>query len=285
MRTLASASFLIFVAGCSSSSTTGSAAPGGDAGATDGSAATDASMPGAGGSSNLLMAWTGKYTSNVTNLVFANFDAAAGSRCATQTIAPSCYAIDCTGSDPAPTALASGALELYDGANVVLTSSPDANGVYTTANSSSMTWNAGDAIGIRSAGAAALPMFDVALTAPPTITLTSPFVDGGAVPLDRTQPLSVTWTGSAPKVIVAASQVPTGTGSTTLLGSTRFICEFDGASGSATVPAAAIAVLSASFTGTTSLNIGGGDSKDTTVGGRALHVYAIDAQTQVATVK
>jgi hypothetical protein len=215
-------------------------------------------------------------------MAFANFDVAAGSPCATQKIAPSCWAIDCTAGGATTKAVSSGTLELYAGAQVVLSSMPDGSGIYPSVSSTSATWNAGDAIGLRSAGAA-LPKFDVAFTAPPAITLTSPVADGGPVALDRTQDLAVSWTGTAAKVIVAASQVPAG--STDLTGSARFICEFDGVSDSATVPASAIATLSATFTGATGLNIGGGDSKDVTIGTRALHAYVIDAQYQTATVK
>jgi PAB1-binding protein PBP1 len=84
-------------------------------------------------------------------------------------------------------------------------------------------------------------------------------------------------------VIVAASQTPAG--ATDLTSSTRIICEFDGTTGSATVPAAAMAALSPSFTGTTAFNVGGGVTQDKVLGSQPLHVYAINALTQVVTVK
>jgi hypothetical protein len=168
MRTARLAASLVFAVGCSSG---GSAGPQGTTDAGEAAAAdapsADAPTTEAGpeaGTPNLFIAWTGAYSTGVVNLLFANFSAAAGTRCATQSIAPSCYVIDCTSSGPVPAALSSGKLELYDGANVLLSATPNAQGIYPSTSSTTAPWKAGDSIGLRTAGDA-LPMFDVPLTA------------------------------------------------------------------------------------------------------------------------
>jgi hypothetical protein len=268
---------------CSSSSVPASPV---DGGATD-APSSDVGSPDAvsdatseAGAPNTLLAWTGNYASGVTNFVFDNFTVGAGARCATQKTG-GCYVIDCTAQGPAPTAIASGQVDLYSGAMTLLSVMPEADGVYPTTYTQGALWTAGSSIGIRSAGGS-LPKFDVPLTAPATITVTKPVPNGPDPVITRSAGLTASWSGATGKVTVAVSQTPAA--AVDLTTSVRFFCEFDGAAGTGSVPAAVTSVLSASAPAT-ALNIGGSVTADVIVGAYPLHVYALNALTFQATVK
>jgi hypothetical protein len=110
---------------------------------------------------------------------------------------------------------------------------------YAAVSGDTQFFSGGDAIAIVGAGGADLPAFAAqTVTAPSAILLTAPLCAGlVCADLDRTQDLALAWTGGGAGHVKASFETvaANATGSV--------FCTFDAASGSGTIPTAALAVL------------------------------------------
>jgi len=140
---------------------------------------------------------------------------------------------------------------------------------YTAVTGQTTLWSGGEqleAVG----GGAEVPAFDLKVTAPGYVTVTTPTwpAAGGKVPITRAQPFAVAWTGGgAGNVVVGISGIA-GAQSTSLS------CSFAPSGGSGTVPASALAKLPASPT-SASVSINASNATETVVSGWSLRVTAM----------
>jgi hypothetical protein len=110
---------------------------------------------------------------------------------------------------------------------------------YAGVSGDTQFFSGGDSIAVVGAGGADLPAFAMqTVTAPSAVVLTTPVCAGlVCADLDRTQDLAVAWTGGGAGHVKASFETvaANATGSV--------FCTFDAASGSGTIPTAALAVL------------------------------------------
>jgi len=121
-----------------------------------------------------------------------------------------------------------------------VTLEPDADNNYLAAGNIN-PWHAGQQLTVKGGGGQ-IPIFEVSVSAPTTVTLTSPAMPdlGAKITISRTTPLEVHWSGEqTEKQIGITSQVLTPTGDTT-----AFVgCHFAASETSRTIPASILGVL------------------------------------------
>ncbi|MGZ5966239.1 MAG: hypothetical protein ACXWP4_01130 [Polyangiales bacterium] len=220
-----------------------------------------------------MLLWAGNFgASRTSNLIFLNYVVEPGARCATKTDGP-CLVVNCMGTGESPRGAAAGTLTLASAGASLLTSSPKSDGTYPSTFKLGELWGAGDALKISAEGGE-IPAFSVDLTAPARPEIIEPPVDSSPV-IKRSADLVVKWKPSTGKVGVWASQVPN---TAELRTSTRFLCSFDAAAGTGTVPSSVVSTLatSASLKSVdTSLNIGGVVEQALKPGGYSVRAFAM----------
>ncbi|HEY1536477.1 MAG TPA: hypothetical protein VGF76_20795, partial [Polyangiaceae bacterium] len=110
---------------------------------------------------------------------------------------------------------------------------------YADVSGDTQFFSGGDAIGIVGAGGVDLPAFAAQMViAPSTVVLTAPLCAGlVCADLDRTQDLALAWTGGGAGHVKASFETIAANATGAVF------CTFDAASGTGTVPKAALAVL------------------------------------------
>ncbi|HEY4117079.1 MAG TPA: hypothetical protein VGM56_04465 [Byssovorax sp.] len=142
-----------------------------------------------------------------------------------------CKFIDCSNAQM-PAYVAAGTLDV-SGANSPISADPTSGGAYYFEQGSTELWNSGTDLTFKFAGSTDVPAFSLTATSPPPPLVKDPmFADFGMVPITRAAGLDVTWSGLTDELMQVAF--------TNFDGSTQLVCAFDGASGKATVPAAAL---------------------------------------------
>jgi hypothetical protein len=120
------------------------------------------------------------------------------------------------------------------GGMVDLMVTPGMDGTYPPATGTGQLYAGGETLNVTAAGDE-VPAFAQSVTAPNTVTVSSPSVASGTISVDRSAELSVTWTdGTAGEVTVRLTGFET-----TMAGGSRTVslaCTFDAASGSGTIP-------------------------------------------------
>ena len=219
----------------------------------------------------------------VTNLLFFNYDAPAGARCAI-THADPCWVIACTGTDAGadPTGSSAGALSLAkvggDAGGDLLSMNPASDGTYSGAAGTGALWVANDSLAIKAAGAT-VAAFEVDFPAAPGAVVVTDPAPSSTPSIPRSADLTVTWNKTSGKVAVGASQ-----SAGDLRTSNRFFCVFDGSTGTGTVPKASVGALQpSSGSSDTAFNIGGVVEQDVVAGGASIHAVAWNAKTFIAT--
>lgn len=237
--------------GISCSDSTSDSSSGGTDGGTDAPASPGDAGPGDAGprttspllvSSNVLKDTAGGVGD--TNLIFFN----AGSPPCPYALVGPCHTWACGARDASAVVLAAGAITL-EGGGTKLTIAPTADGTYSVDRPVGVeAWSLGAALTFKGAGGADVTAFTQVLTAPASeLTLTSPAApEPGAgvwwtMKVDRTKDLSVAW--SAPTTGVVGIGVTANIAAPTAIDATRLYCTFDASAGTATIPAAALAVL------------------------------------------
>jgi hypothetical protein len=274
---------LVLLCSCSSESTS---APTPDSGSVDTGTVDPVMDTGAETgpkTSNELLLWTGNFgATRTTNLIFQNYAVDPGARCATKVDGP-CVVVDCKGSDAAPPGVSAGTLTLTSNGTSLLTSSPKMDGSYPSSFKTGEQWDPGAALKISAEGAD-VPAFSVDFTAPSRPEITDPAVDSMPV-LNRSADFVVKWKPTTGKVGVWVSQVPN---TAELRTSTRFLCSFDAAAGTGTVPSSVVSTLqttAALKTVGTNLNIGGVVEQSLKPGGYSIRAFAMIATYLDATVE
>jgi len=305
--------FALFLLACSSSnpsnspdasgpdgSTTDAAAESGmDATAdTAGDDASEGGCPDAGAplTTNMLLLSSGNFTMSgmtQTNLLFKNFIASAGQQCfvTKQTIGDAgtgtCYVQDCRPGDAGGSAMGlnAGDITLKTSATTVTSISPNSGDNHYLAGIANTPWNPGDMLHFSAAGGCDVPAFDVPLTGPSTVVVTSPGADGG-VTIDHTMDFTVTWTPSdagSGGVTIVLEQPTTMTDPSA--SDLRVACEVPGADGTATIPAAIVGLFTTGAGSPVSFVVGGNATADVTPGGYSMHVWLVNSTSFQATVQ
>jgi hypothetical protein len=160
---------------------------------------------------------------------------------------------------------------------------PDADGVYTPKTWSTQRWKAGDTITFTAEGAA-IPAFTVTVGFHTPVVATDPLApDAGAKPaINRSTPMTFTWTSTDEKVIVMYVQVPTS--SSPMWDRRELWCIFDGAAGTGTVPATVLQHLKDGM-GYTGYSIGHYNRRCYNVGGFHVQASGVSGPHWVATVQ
>jgi hypothetical protein len=188
------------------------------------------------------------------------------------------------GATPPPKGVSAGEVTLLKSGATLLKITPAVDGTYATTVTPSADWGAGDAVTFHAAGGA-IPPFEQTLTGPGLVVLAEPVVDGGSIPLSRATDLTLRWQATAGRVSAGIGQGPSAAkNSSTAL---NIYCDFDGASGTAKIPAAALGALAptAGFTGQTTLFFGGVATTDVTPGGYSVRVQLANITPFVLTVQ
>jgi hypothetical protein len=249
---------------CSSTTNTASNAADGGGGGGEGGSATDGSAGGDGSSTvdGGSTAPTGIILVTQTHLgstfhysisaQFRGFVAPTGSGPApTQTTMGACTATviptaaDDAGPPMAVAGLNAGTLTVTGTgmpASTMLAYGPVASqqGVpgYTAASGSTQLFAAGDTMTLSGAGGADLPAFAAqSLVTPTQVLVTAPACTGTCPDLDRTQDLTVAWTGAGAGKVVVTFETISDTQAVLLQ------CRFDATAGTGTVPAALLGKL------------------------------------------
>jgi hypothetical protein len=140
---------------------------------------------------------------------------------------------------------------------------PDAMNEYMAVNGSTRAFNAGDLFHITASGSAmGVPAFDEMVTAPSDVTLTAPtFTSGEPLPIDRANPLMLTWTSGASPVgsLEVTLVAPTQAMTPTLVAQ----CRYPISAMSASIPASTLGMFAA---GTGAIAIRADDPKSLTPG-------------------
>jgi len=279
-RTLALALFLTPVAlvGCGADATVapkdggtvGDSGPGNDGGVNNDSGTTTPTK----GGGIYLTSWS--YT--IANTPVAGMSASAGFYSAfagtgscTTTTDGACTISACTsgGADAGGGAVAAsaGTIQITGGSKPVQLL--PSGTTYTAVTGQTAFWNGGEQLDVVGAGAE-VPAFNLKVTAPGLISVTSPVWPsaGGKVPITRAQAFPVAWTGGgAGNVVVAIS----GTAGSL---STSVSCSFTASGGSGSVPASALALLPASPT-SAAISITASNATESVVSGWSLRVNAM----------
>ena len=218
------------------------------------------------------------YAYTIANTPVAGMSASAGfysaygaaTGCTTTTDGP-CSISACTsgGGDAggSPVSASAGTIQVTGGSKPVqLTPS---GSTYTAVSGQTTLWSGGEQLEAIGAGAE-VPAFDLKVTAPGYVTITVPTwpAAGGKVPITRTQPFAVAWTGGGAGNVVVGISATSGAQSTTLS------CSFPASGGSGTVPATALGKLPAAAP-TAGISITGSNVTEAVVSGWALRVNAL----------
>jgi hypothetical protein len=227
------------------------------------------------GAITVIQTWTN--VAGTTTPTFAAvasfFDTSASDDTCTHTTAGACTVDVCnvpsTVGDPpanpsaeaAPpaTVKAPSAGEITVTALQTLTLSPDTAGNYSSKTGKAELFQTGGAIAISAAGAD-VPAFQKSITAPSSVTITSPTLTVDAsLPLDRSKDFAFSWSdGTAGEVGITVSAA-TPTRAVTIL------CTYPASAGTATIPTAVLGKLDATSSGNLSIDTHSKDSVD--VGG------------------
>lgn len=109
---------------------------------------------------------------------------------------------------------------------------------YTAASGSTALFTGGDTMTVSGAGGADLPAFAAqSLVTPTQVAVTAPACTGTCPDLDRTQDLTVAWTGAGAGKVVVTFETISDTQAVLLQ------CKFDATAGTGTVPAALLGKL------------------------------------------
>lgn len=264
---------------CSTSPSATTPGPGADASdATPAeTSAPDASDAAGGPATSSVLILNSTAAAAFGSLRFVNVAAAEGERCFTSR-SGSCLVTDCRarGASAAPLrGVSAGEVRLLRAGAPLFTISPDPpTKIYTYATRSEPTWTPGDAMRLVASGGE-IPAFDIPLTAPGALTITSPSLDAGAPVIDRASGLRVTWLPlTSGQVTIGLVQQERGA-SGSLETFVRLMCEVDGTRGEATVPAASLAALSADPALGNTLFIGASTALDVTQGGYSVHASLV----------
>jgi hypothetical protein len=275
---------LLGIASCGGSS--GSTTPSTEAGtavdgAVDSAVSSDAqgSNGDAGGSSKegiiVLSSWD--YTLSSTQKVgmaasagFLDYEGAAlASPACPKTTDGACAIEDCPASDaglPLPTSTASAGTLQITGGTMPVSLVPSGTS-YPPVQGTSRLWNGGESIHVTAAGAE-VPAFDIGLTAPSYVTVTAPAWPalGSNLTIDRTQPLTLSWSGGQDGTVEVQLRVSGAR-------QVGVVCMFPAASGSGSIPVTALAKFPVATTGA-SLSVDCITDKNTTAGAWSVLVRA-----------
>lgn len=165
--------------------------------------------------------------------------------CAATTTMGQCRLYDCPipvrRTPVIPPARSAGTLT-FDGAAVPIALAPDAHDLYGYYdNQSALVWSGGDTLTVTASGAD-VPPFQLSAVAPSLVTMTAPETPNARLTLDRTQDLTVSWSGGVTGTVQLALDANTATRLT------EIVCEAPAAEGSVVVPQAALATLLAAPT-------------------------------------
>lgn len=150
-----------------------------------------------------------------------------------ETIGP-CDVVMCSFTSTGP--MSAGAITVT-GAQRPITLATGGDGTYALFQSTTPLYAGGETITFAAAGAA-VPAFEVALTAPREVRITSPAEPAAVLAITRSRDLSLTWTGGTTGRLQVVLYGP-GQGATSLF------CRFAADAGTGTIPTAALAMLEA----------------------------------------
>jgi hypothetical protein len=199
------------------------------------------------------------------------YSAFAGTGSCTTTTDGACTISACTsgGSDAGGGAVAASAGTIQiTGGNKPVQLAPSGT-TYTAVTGQTAFWNGGEQLDVVGAGAE-VPAFDLKVTAPGIITVTTPVwpAAGGKVPITRASAFPVAWTGAGAGNVVVAISGTAGSQSTSVS------CKFTASGGSGSVPASALALLPASPT-SAAISITASNATESVVSGWSLQVNAM----------
>lgn len=201
-----------------------------------------------------------------------------GRRCAVIT-SGACYVLECRREAvtigevniegvPAGTVTISGG----SGSDVVLT--PGSSDIYNKFSETGSTphWAPDDTLTLSSTGDT-IPTFSATMVFPTAVEVTTPTMDGTPLTIDRTAPLVVEWTPTTDWVRVHIGQGPSGL-TIDQMNRVEINCDFQGSTGTGTVPAAILDVFDPSDTPGLwqGLLVGHGTFVDITPGGYPLRL-------------
>ncbi|MBL8607154.1 MAG: hypothetical protein JNL38_07530 [Myxococcales bacterium] len=197
-----------------------------------------------------------------TNLIFVN---AGNPHCPYARVGP-CHVWACATRGADAVLIAGGAITLKGGRTKLQVEPVD--GVYPTDRLAGEVWTPGASMVFAGAGGPDLPPFTQTLAAPTSelILTDPPLPDGGAtwtMTADRKQDLSVAW--SAPTTGQVGASVTTNIAAASAVDTARLYCVFDAAAQKASIPAAALAMLSPGAS--VSLLLGAETNAEVRVGG------------------
>ena len=153
--------------------------------------------------------------------------------CAVHAVGDNCMIDTCTTAMPTP---ASAGTITIAGLAAPITLAPKTDSTYEAYNGMALLFGHGETATITAAGAE-VPSFTATVTTPSKATISVP---ANAMPLavSRTHDFTAKWSGSSGKLQVAL-----------ISGMTELWCRFDASAGTGTIPAATMAMLPASPTG------------------------------------
>jgi hypothetical protein len=194
-----------------------------------------------------------------------------------------CLSSEWTGAAATMKGTSAGKVTIGNGSGQDAEQLPDADGVYTPKVWNTLRWNAGDTITYTAEGAA-IPAFTVTIGFPTPVVATDPLAsDAGTKPaVDRSSPMTFSWTATDEKVIVMYAQQPTA--SSPIWDRRELWCIFDGAAGTGTVPASVLQHLKLGM-GQTGYGIGHHNRRCYSIGGFHVQATGTSGPWWTATVK
>jgi hypothetical protein len=224
---------------------------------------------------------------NSSNASFMTHLTPEARRCQWQSVNDNCIVYDClssewTGAAAAIKGTSAGEVTIGNGSGQEVLI-PDADGVYPIKYLSAPAWNAGDTITFTAEGAT-VPAFTLTIGVPTPVVATDPLApDAGAKPaVDRSTPMTFSWTPTDEKVLVAFVQQPLAI--SPVWDRRELWCTFDGAAGTGTVPAAVLQHLKLGM-GSTGYGIGHYNRRCYSIGGFHVQVSGVNGLWWNATVK
>lgn len=188
-----------------------------------------------------------------------------GSSLCTQQTVGGCTVSQCgngTGNDGGGAAAASAGTIDVSGASKPLQLVPNGT-TYDSATSQTKLLSGGEQLDVKASGAE-VPAFDLKVTAPTYVTVTTPvFPTSGKLTVDRSKALALAWSGGTIGNVTAV------VGANSASGSVSVLCQFPAATGSASIPAAALGNLPSSPT-SASMAVQVTNGTTTVVGGWSL---------------
>ncbi|MCU1279665.1 MAG: hypothetical protein JWM53_3211 [bacterium] len=279
MRNALLSALLVSVVGCgppsgnSDGSTDDMAVPGDDL--ATGNAPADLASPPNTGTINVT-----SFQSTAQSLYSAGASFVAGvipssSPQCTLSVVGSCQAYACivqsldAGSGGTAPPLVSAGTVTISGGTTTATMTPGAGNIYSASSNTQSLFAGGETLTFATSGAAA-PASSTMLVAPTAVTITTP-AQAASYTITRANGFALAWSGGGPgsfDFTIQSSISSTAPG--THYGSVR--CQFPVAGGSATVPAAALAVLP---TGGASFQVGVSNSASSAVGDWVMNANAV----------